>query len=147
MNELHELAYRIDPALWGRKMLGMDPAPWEQQFLRAPLGASISAPSTRRGGSAFSRSDRCLAADAGAAPGSAVRHPFDGVEPHRSLLDSLGKRRPESAAPQSHGRNCRTVLGRILGAGALRARRTWFQPRISRDSDRRKRQSVPMGIV
>jgi hypothetical protein len=39
MNELRELAYRIDPVLWVREVLGVEPAPWQQDYLRAPLGA------------------------------------------------------------------------------------------------------------
>ena len=50
MNELHELAYRIDPALWVRKVLGIDPAPWQEEFLLAPLGASIIALTARQVG-------------------------------------------------------------------------------------------------
>ena len=41
MNNLRELAYRIDPVLWVREVLGEEPAPWQQDYLRAPLGASI----------------------------------------------------------------------------------------------------------
>ena len=43
MNELRELAYRIDPALWVGSVLGVEPAPWQAEFLRAPLGASLVA--------------------------------------------------------------------------------------------------------
>jgi hypothetical protein len=43
MNELRELAYRIDPVLWVREVLGVEPAAWQAEFLRAPLGASIIA--------------------------------------------------------------------------------------------------------
>jgi hypothetical protein len=41
MNSLRELAYRIDPVLWVREVLGEEPTPWQQDYLRAPLGASI----------------------------------------------------------------------------------------------------------
>jgi Terminase large subunit, T4likevirus-type, N-terminal len=41
MSKLRDVAYRIDPALWVRQVLGVEPAPWQEQFLRAPLGASI----------------------------------------------------------------------------------------------------------
>src|SRR6516165_2666949 len=43
MNNLHEVAYRIDPALWVREVLGVEPLPWQEEFLRAPRGASILA--------------------------------------------------------------------------------------------------------
>jgi Terminase large subunit, T4likevirus-type, N-terminal len=41
MSQVKDLAYAIDPALWVRKVLGVEPAPWQAQFLRAPRGASI----------------------------------------------------------------------------------------------------------
>jgi hypothetical protein len=41
MSSLRELAYQIDPVLWVHKVLGEEPAPWQQDFLRAPRGASI----------------------------------------------------------------------------------------------------------
>ena len=50
MNELRELAYRIDPVLWVRDKLGIEPAPWQAEFLRAPLGASIIALTARQVG-------------------------------------------------------------------------------------------------
>ena len=50
MNELRELAYRIDPVLWVRDVLGVEPAPWQAEFLRAPLGASIIALTARQVG-------------------------------------------------------------------------------------------------
>jgi hypothetical protein len=50
MNPLHELAYRIDPVLWVRKVLGFEPTPWQEQFLRAPEGASIIALTARQAG-------------------------------------------------------------------------------------------------
>ena len=43
MNNLREVAYLIDPALWVREVLGIEPLPWQQEFLRAPRGASILA--------------------------------------------------------------------------------------------------------
>jgi hypothetical protein len=43
MNNLSEVAYLIDPALWVREVLGIEPLPWQQEFLRAPRGASILA--------------------------------------------------------------------------------------------------------
>ena len=50
MNELRELAYRIDPVLWVREVLGVEPTPWQQEFLRAPRGASILALTARQVG-------------------------------------------------------------------------------------------------
>jgi hypothetical protein len=50
MGTPRELAYRIDPALWVRQELGIDPADWQQQFLRAPKGASIIALTARQVG-------------------------------------------------------------------------------------------------
>src|SRR5258708_15305180 len=41
MNSLREVAYRIDPALWVSQVLGVEPAAWQAEFLRAPRGASI----------------------------------------------------------------------------------------------------------
>ena len=41
MNNLREIAYRLDPVLWVREILGMTPARWQETFLRAPRGASI----------------------------------------------------------------------------------------------------------
>jgi Terminase large subunit, T4likevirus-type, N-terminal len=45
-----DLAYQIDPALWLREVLGITPAPWQEQFLRAPRGASIIALTARQVG-------------------------------------------------------------------------------------------------
>ena len=50
MNAQRELAYRLDPALWVRHELGVEPAAWQQQFLRAPTGASIIALTARQVG-------------------------------------------------------------------------------------------------
>ena len=36
MNSCVKLAYRIDPVLWVREVLGVEPAPWQAEFLRAP---------------------------------------------------------------------------------------------------------------
>ena len=49
-SELREIAYRIDPVLWVREVLGVEPAPWQAEFLRAPLGASILALTARQVG-------------------------------------------------------------------------------------------------
>ena len=41
MSQLREIAYRIDPALWVREVLGVTPTAWQQAFLRSRRGASI----------------------------------------------------------------------------------------------------------
>lgn len=50
MSTLRDLAYQIDPVLWVREVLGVEPTPWQEQFLRAPLGASIIALTARQVG-------------------------------------------------------------------------------------------------
>ena len=50
MSTLTELAYAIDPALWVRKVLGIEPEPWQEQFLRSAKGASIVALTARQVG-------------------------------------------------------------------------------------------------
>jgi hypothetical protein len=50
MNNVRELAYRLDPALWVRKVLGVEPTKWQEEFLRAPRGASILALTARQCG-------------------------------------------------------------------------------------------------
>ncbi len=50
MNNLREVAYRIDPALWVRQVLRVTPTGWQEQFLRAPRGASILALTARQVG-------------------------------------------------------------------------------------------------
>ena len=50
MNNLREVAYRIDPALWVRQILGVEPLKWQEEFLRAPRGASILALTARQAG-------------------------------------------------------------------------------------------------
>src|SRR5262245_4282754 len=47
-----ELAYRLDPALWVREVLGLTPSSWQEQFLRAPGGAAILALTSRQCGKA-----------------------------------------------------------------------------------------------
>ena len=34
MSKLRDVAYQIDPALWVRQVLGVEPAAWQEQFLR-----------------------------------------------------------------------------------------------------------------
>ena len=50
MNTHRELAYIIDPGVWVREILGVEPAPWQDQFLRAKRGASILALTARQVG-------------------------------------------------------------------------------------------------
>ena len=50
MNNLRELAFRVDPVLWVREVLGEEPAPWQEELLRAPRGASILALTARQSG-------------------------------------------------------------------------------------------------
>ena len=41
MNPVREIAYRVDPALWMREVLGIAPHAWQEKFLLAERGASI----------------------------------------------------------------------------------------------------------
>jgi Terminase large subunit, T4likevirus-type, N-terminal len=50
MSKLRDVAYQVDPALWVRQVLGVEPAPWQEQFLRSPRGASIIALTARQVG-------------------------------------------------------------------------------------------------
>jgi hypothetical protein len=50
MTSLREAAYQIDPALWVSEVLGVEPAPWQADFLRAKRGASILALTARQVG-------------------------------------------------------------------------------------------------
>ena len=38
------LAYQIDPALWVKEAVAVEPQPWQEQFLRAPQGRLASSP-------------------------------------------------------------------------------------------------------
>ena len=44
------VAYQIDPALWVKEAVGVKPQPWQEQFLRAPKGATIIALTARQVG-------------------------------------------------------------------------------------------------
>jgi Terminase large subunit, T4likevirus-type, N-terminal len=50
MSNLREVAYRLDPALWVRTILGVKPQKWQEDLLRAPRGASILALTARQCG-------------------------------------------------------------------------------------------------
>jgi cytochrome c-type biogenesis protein CcmH/NrfG len=43
-------AYRIDPVLWVREVLGVEPTNWQEEFLRAPRDASVLALTARQCG-------------------------------------------------------------------------------------------------
>ena len=45
-----EIAYRTDPVLWATHVLGITPQQWQEQFLRAPRGASILVLTSRQVG-------------------------------------------------------------------------------------------------
>jgi Terminase large subunit, T4likevirus-type, N-terminal len=49
-SNLRDLAYSVDPALWVRQVLGINPTAWQQTFLRAPRGATILALTARQCG-------------------------------------------------------------------------------------------------
>lgn len=50
MSALPQAAYQIDPALWVHEVLGVVPTAWQEDFLRAPRGASILALTARQVG-------------------------------------------------------------------------------------------------
>jgi hypothetical protein len=75
------------------------------------------------GGAAFAGPDRRVAPDAGAKTAGAICDAVDRLEPHRSILDSLGQRRQFVYPPQGHGRYRRQFfLGRFSRSRASSAR-------------------------
>src|ERR1700745_1307983 len=50
MSKLHNIAYQLDPALWLREVLVIKSQPWQEQYLRAPRGASILGLTARQRG-------------------------------------------------------------------------------------------------
>ena len=50
MSNLREIAYRLDPVLWAREVLGITPHAWQETFLRAARGASIAVLTSRQVG-------------------------------------------------------------------------------------------------
>jgi hypothetical protein len=50
MSRLREIAYRVDPVIWVREVLGVEPVAWQTEFLRAPQGSSILALTARQVG-------------------------------------------------------------------------------------------------
>jgi len=49
-NQLRQLAYRLDPVVWVREVVGVTPTEWQEIFLRAPRGASVAALTARQVG-------------------------------------------------------------------------------------------------
>jgi hypothetical protein len=45
-----EIAYRLDPPLWARDVLGMQPHAWQEKYLRAPQGQCIAVLTARQVG-------------------------------------------------------------------------------------------------
>ena len=50
VGDLRNAAYQIDPVLWVREVLGVNPTAWQETFLRAQRGASILALTARQVG-------------------------------------------------------------------------------------------------
>jgi hypothetical protein len=50
MSKLRDIAYQIDPVLWVRQVLDVEPTAWQMKFLRAPRGASLVALTARQAG-------------------------------------------------------------------------------------------------
>ena len=50
MNPVREIAYRLDPTLWMREVLGIAPHAWQETFLRVERGASIAVLTARQVG-------------------------------------------------------------------------------------------------
>jgi terminase large subunit-like protein len=50
MKNLRDVAYRLDPVLWVREVLGIVPSSWQETFLRAAPGASLLALTARQVG-------------------------------------------------------------------------------------------------
>ena len=42
MSKLRDIAYQIDPALWVRQVMGVEPQTWQEQFVRARRGPPSS---------------------------------------------------------------------------------------------------------
>ncbi|MFL6817633.1 MAG: terminase large subunit domain-containing protein [Bradyrhizobium sp.] len=56
MSKLRDLAYQIDPVLWVREAIQVEPAQWQAEFLQAPRGASIVVLTARQVGKTTSAS-------------------------------------------------------------------------------------------
>ena len=48
MSKLREVAYRLDPVLWGREVLQIIPTAWQETYLRSPRGAALLALTARQ---------------------------------------------------------------------------------------------------
>jgi hypothetical protein len=99
MNKLRELAYRLDATTWVREVLGVEPQPWQAEFLRAPLGASILALTARQVGKTTAAA-WAIARGMIFGPGSlsvivcpAQRQSAEAV-PHGPVLDGVDQRQP-----------------------------------------------------
>src|SRR5262245_19009219 len=94
MNTKREVAYRIDPALWAREVLGISPRPWQDTFLRVPRGASILVLTARQVGKTTGAA-MAMAHTAIFKPGSlsVVAYPAQrqGAEPIRMVKDMVLK--------------------------------------------------------
>ena len=45
-----QIAYHLDPALWARKVLGIEPHAWQEKYLRARQGQRIAVLTARQVG-------------------------------------------------------------------------------------------------
>ena len=50
MTATREIAYRLDPVVWVREVLGVTPHAWQERFLRARRGQCIAALTARQVG-------------------------------------------------------------------------------------------------
>jgi hypothetical protein len=50
MGKSADVAFAVDPALWVKMKIGVEPSDWQAKFLRAPLGASIAVLTARQVG-------------------------------------------------------------------------------------------------
>jgi len=48
MSPYRDIAYRLDPVLWVRQVLGVTSAAWQETFLRSPRGAFMMALTARQ---------------------------------------------------------------------------------------------------
>src|SRR5262245_3721067 len=58
MSPYRDVAYRLDPVLWVREVVGVIPTAWQETFLRAPRGAFIMALTARQVGKTTTRPGR-----------------------------------------------------------------------------------------
>ena len=98
ISQLREIAYRVDPALWVREIVGENPTAWQEVFLRAPRGASILALTARQVGKTTTAA-WATAHTMGFVPGSlsviacpAQRQSAEAVRRVRAMLEKAGAR-------------------------------------------------------